>query len=104
MAGQTRNPRIAFVPSDAINELLKQFSATTGRTKASLVAELMDDLAPIIQMQVEAVRKIVARPEAVRQHITEMAMEAKAMIDQQVLNLPKPKRQRKRKGATSGPP
>jgi uncharacterized membrane protein YccC len=104
MAGQTRNPRIAFVPSDVLNELLKQLSETTGRTKAFHAGDLLNDLAPVIQMQVEAMRKINGRPEAARQHVMEMAMEARAMIDQAELELDKPRRQRKRKGATSGPP
>jgi putative cell wall-binding protein len=99
----TKNPRIAFVPSDIAQEVILQMAETSGQSRASVVAELMNDLAPVIKGQIEAHQKIANRPQEARQYIQDLAEESRAIIAQAELALDKPKRRRKRKGATSGP-
>ncbi len=99
----TKNPRIAFVPSDVVQELVSEMAEASGQSRASVVAELMDDLAPVIRGQIEAFRKIADRPSEARQHIQDLAEESRAVIAQAELDLGKPKQPRKRKVATSGP-
>jgi hypothetical protein len=100
----TKNPRIAFVPSDVVQELVSQMAEASGQSRASIVSELMTDLAPVIRGQIEAFQKIAARPEEARQYITELANDSRAVIAQTELEFDKAKRRRKRKGANSGPP
>lgn len=99
----TKNPRIAFVPSDAVQSVVSEMAEASGQSRASVVAELMDDLAPVIRGQIEALRKIADRPTEARQYIQDLADESRAQIAQAELALDKPKQRRKRKVATSGP-
>ncbi len=75
----------------------------SGKSRASVVAELMTDIAPVIRGQIEATRKIAGRPEEARQYLEDLANESIEKIGQAVLDLDKPKQPRKRKVATSGP-
>lgn len=100
----TKNPRIAFVPSDAVLALLTDLSESSGRSKASLVAELMHDLAPVIKGQVDAHRKLAARPEEARQHVQDLLDDTNAQLAQVQLELNEPRQPRKRKGPANGTP
>jgi hypothetical protein len=97
MARPYKNPRIAFVPSDAIHELVGQLSDASGESRAAIVSGLLDEIAPVILGQLEAFRKIASRPEEARQHIQDLANSSTAEIAQAVLDLDKPKQPRKRK-------
>ena len=101
-ARPTKNPRIAFVPSDQVHALVRRLSEASGQSRASIVSELMDDIAPVIQGQLEAFERIAARPDQAREHVQAFANEATAMIAQAMLDLPAPpkKRGRPRKHAT----
>jgi hypothetical protein len=99
----TKNPRIAFVPSDAVHAILVELSELSKESRSALVSGYMDDLVPVIRGQLEAFRKIAAHPEEVRQYVHDLADEARAQIDQAELSLDEPKQPRKRKVATSGP-
>ncbi len=96
---KTRNPRIAFVPTDAVLAILTEMSEVSGQTRASVVAELMDDLAPVIRGQIEAQRKLAGRPEEARQHVQGLIDQSRAQIAQAELDLGKPKQTRKRRSA-----
>jgi hypothetical protein len=99
---RTRNPRISFIPSDAAQAVILEMAEVSGKSRASVVAELMTDIAPVIRGQIEAFQKIAARPEEARQYLEELANESIERIGQTVLDLDKPKQPRKRKVATSG--
>jgi len=101
----TKNPRIAFVPSDAVLAVVAEMAEASGQSRASVVAELMDDLAPVIRGQIEAHRKLAGRPEEARQHVQELIDQSRAQIAQTELDLGKPKQpRRKRKGAKDEAP
>lgn len=99
----TKNPRIAFVPSDAVHKLVRELSESSGESRAAIVSGLMDELEPVIRGQLEAFRRIAARPEETRQHIQELANESMAKIAQVQLDLEEPKQPRKRRGANASP-
>jgi len=101
----TKNPRIAFVPSDAVHALVGELAETSGKSRASIVSELMDDIAPVIQGQLDAMRKIANRPEEAREHIRDLANESLATIAQVQMDLDTPQpRKRKQKGPKNGTP
>lgn len=95
----TRNPRIAFAPSDEVAALLKELSQLSGRTMAWHVQDMLSDLVPVYRAQIDAIRLIANRPEEVREHIRAKANEATATIAQALLDLDEPKQKpgRKRK-------
>jgi uncharacterized protein YbjQ (UPF0145 family) len=98
----TKNPRIAFVPSDAVHALVGQLSELSGESRAGIVSDFMDQMEPVIRGQIEAFRKIAARPEEARQYVQDLANESTAMIAQAVLDLDKPKQKRGRKPKDRG--
>jgi hypothetical protein len=98
----TKNPRIAFVPSDAVQALVERLSELSGESRAGIVAGFMDEIEPVIRGQIEAFEKIASRPEEARQQVVEYANEAAAMIAQAVLDLDKPKQKRGRKPKNQG--
>lgn len=99
----TKNPRIAFVPSDAVHAIVRELSNLSGESRAAIVSGYMDELEPVIRGQLEAFRKIADHPQEVREYVKDLADSARAKIAQAELDLDKPKQRRKRKGATSGP-
>ncbi len=98
---KTKNLRISFVPSDEVNALVVELAVAADQSRASIVAGLMDEIAPVIRGQLEAFRKIAARPDEARQYVQELANQSMATIAQATLDLDKPKQPRKRKGAMS---
>jgi hypothetical protein len=78
----TKNPRIQFVPSDVVHALVRRLAAASGQSRASIVSELMDDIAPVIQGQLEALEKIAARPDEVRAHVEALTASSEAQIAQ----------------------
>lgn len=78
----TKNPRIAFVPSDAVHALMEQVSKLSGQSKASIVSELMDEIAPVVQGQIDALKSLAASPEKARQYVQDYAAKATADIAQ----------------------
>jgi hypothetical protein len=78
----TARPRIQFVPTERTRALLDQISGLTGQSVASLAAEILDEAAPVIQGQLEAIRKIAGRPHEAKQYFEEYAAKATADIAQ----------------------
>jgi hypothetical protein len=101
---KTKNPRISFVPSDAVEALVKELADASGVSRASIVAELMGEMEPVIRGQIEAFRKIAARPEEARQHIQDLANATTANIAQAMLDLDEPKQPRKRRTVKNAAP
>jgi hypothetical protein len=101
----TKNPRISFVPSDEVHLLVASLSEASGKSRASIVSQLMTEIEPVIKGQLEAFQKIASRPHEARQLVQEYANQATAQIAQAMLDLDAPKqpRKRNRKVATSGP-
>ena len=84
--------------------MLRELSGLSGHTMAWHVGDMLTDLVSVYRGQIEAMKKIANRPEEAKQHVRALANEATALIAQAVLAFEQPKKPRKRKGATSGPP
>lgn len=97
-AGQTKNRRIAFVPSDHLAKVLNDLASSSGKSKASIVSEIMDEAAIVMEGQLRAYRQIAAAPGKAREVIQEYANQQVAAISQAVLEFaPPPPRKRGRK-------
>lgn len=96
----TKNPRIAFVPTDEFLGVISDLAEVAGKTKASLVAEILDTATPILRDQLAAYRAIAASPEKAKGVLQEYANKATADIAQAVIDFEKPKR--RRRSAKSG--
>jgi SET domain-containing protein len=81
----TKLPRIAFVPSEQVHELLRELSTLSGQSLASLVSEMMDEIVPVFQGQISAIRQIAASPEKAREYVHDYATKAMADISQTVI-------------------
>lgn len=93
----TKNPRIAFVPSDEVLRLVTHLAGASGQSLASIVSELMDDIAPVIQGQLDAFAAIAARPEKAREHIEALAAQSIAAIGQATMEFKTPRKPRARR-------
>jgi len=98
----TKNPRIAFVPSDRLDAVIRELSEASGKSRASIVSGLMDEIAPVLQGQLDAFRKIAAQPDEAKKIIEGYANEGMAQIAQAQLDLERPKQKPGRKPGGSG--
>ena len=80
----TKNPRISFVPSDRTLATLRTINSLSGKSMASVVSEMMDEMSPIFDEMIEALRKINQQPEKVREAIEQLANFARTEIAQAV--------------------
>lgn len=94
---KTKNPRIAFVPSDHVLALVTKLSQVSGQPKASIVSELMDDIAPVLSQQIEVFSAMLSKPEKAREHLVALAAQATAQIDQVVMEFKTPRKPRVRR-------
>lgn len=94
---KTKNPRISFVPSDEVLRLVSDLAGVSGQSMASIVAELMNDLAPVLSQQLEAFRAIASRPEEARSHIEALAAQSVAQINQLAMEFKTPRKPRARR-------
>lgn len=76
---KTVRPRIAFVPTEQVDKLLRELSELSGQSMASLASELLDEAAPVIRGQLDIMKKIASRPDQVKQYLQDYAN--KAVID-----------------------
>lgn len=90
-----KNPRIAFVPSDHLVKIITELSESSGKSKASIVSEIMDEAATVMDGQLKAYRQIAAAPAKAREAVQAYANEQIATIKQAVLDFAPPPRKRK---------
>ena len=72
----TKLPRICFVPSAHVRALLEQVSTLTGQSMASLASEMLDEVAPVVQGQIDALMALKATPDKARQYVQDYATKA----------------------------
>jgi len=95
MSRKTRNPRIAFVPSDRLRAVMERLAAASGKSMASIAAGLLDEAAPVLDDQLRAFEEIRARPDKAREVLDGFIVKQRAVIDQAVLDLDAPDHRRK---------
>lgn len=94
---KTKNPRISFVPSDEVLKLVSKLSELSGESKAGIVSELMDDIAPVVAQQIDTFTAMLAKPEKAREHLLELARQQHAAIDQVAMEFKTPRKPRARR-------
>jgi hypothetical protein len=82
----TKNKRIAFVPSDEVLRLVTKVSELSGQSKASIVAEMMDEVSPVFMNQIETMQALMAAPDKAREYVEDYAERVTAEIAQEVMN------------------
>lgn len=94
-----KRPRVLVTPSPDVWALLEEVHKLTGTPKAALIAEMLDDVAPVYRDQLEAHRKLAEAPEMARQIISQTGWQAVHQIAQAQLDLPPAKKSRRRRDA-----
>lgn len=97
---EPKRPRILVTPSPVVWKLLDDLHKLTGKPKAGMVAELLHEIAPVMQEQLEAMRELAAAPDKARQLVDEYAWRSVHTIAQAQLDLPSVKKGRAKKNAT----
>lgn len=108
MRVQPKRKRLLVTPSEETWRLLEEFNELTGKPRAAIVSELLDSVAEVVRMQLDALRKIKESPQEARRLLTEHLNEAVALAHQAQLDLDaaadgrtvKGKRARRRNGAS----
>ena len=67
-------------PGDAV--VVDRIAELSGRSRAFVVADLVDTMMPFVRQQLEAMEKIRATPELSETFLADMAARARAEIDQ----------------------
>ena len=101
MARQPQKPRIQFTPKPELRALLEKLSAMQGKSMAVVASELLDEVAPVIQGQIQAMEAIVGRPEKAQEAIQDYALKAVNDISQSAMDFGKPGKKRGRKNGTA---
>lgn len=91
-------PRLQITPTLQSHLLLERLSKLTGKGKATIVREMLDEAAPAMQAMVEAFEQLAKRPQEMEAVVHRMAAQAHQTIAQVTLDLdtgrkpgPKPK-------------
>lgn len=105
------NRRLQVVLSQQAAERLYELSALTGQGRATMVSELVDAAIPALAVAAEALRKVKNAPREAQAELARYATEAVVQLGQAQLELddvlaanPRPKRQKRNRGAKSAPP
>ncbi len=83
----TKHPRIQFTPTDRIAPLLRELSSLTGSSQSGIVRELMEEVAPALEMMLEAHRTLRDKPAQALAAVNRMAAQAHVTIGQATLDL-----------------
>jgi hypothetical protein len=96
-----KNERLAFRPSGPVRMALDDLHAITGKSRASLISEMLDGVAPLFVEQLKLLQQVADHPHKARELVQEFGMQGINTISQQLLDLPpvRPKRGRPRKHA-----
>jgi hypothetical protein len=107
----TTRRRIQVTPSDQVWALIDEVHGLTGTPKAAIVAEILDEIAPVFLNQIHALRMLQDTPREAQRLMQNFANESVAKLAQSSLDLDAAfngrtvmgKRAR-RKGAKNGTP
>jgi len=107
----TKRRRIQVTPSDEVWALVDEVHALTGTPKAAILAEILDEVAPVFSNQIQALRMLQESPREAQRLMQNFANESVGRLAQASLDLDnaidgrtvKGKRAR-RKGGKDGTP
>lgn len=92
-----------MTPSATVWAILSELNKVTGKPKASIIAELLHEVAPALQELLEAQKAVADTPEKAREIVNDYGWRSVQTIAQAQLDLVDPPRKRKsRKAAHAG--
>lgn len=100
MARQPQKARIQFTPKPELRALLEKLSEMNGLSLAATASELLDEIAPVIEGQIEAMKVIASRPEQAAELMSEFANRQMHTIAQANLEFGETQKKRGRKNGT----
>jgi hypothetical protein len=78
----TIEPRINVTPSPAMGPMLRELAKLTGKPVATVVRELLDEMAPILPEMLAALRVVKSRPEEAQAAMARVAATAQRDLAQ----------------------
>jgi hypothetical protein len=100
-ARKPRVQRIAITPTARLRSLLQELADLQNQSLSRVAAELLDEVVPVVQGQLDAMRAIASRPDQAAEAIQEFANRAINDVAQASLEFTKSEGQRRRKNAAS---
>lgn len=85
MAGKRK--RLLITPSDEVWALIDEVHQLTGTPKAAIVSEMLDEIAPVFQNTIHALRIVKEQPREAQRLIQNMANSVIAQASQAALDL-----------------
>lgn len=85
MASKRR--RLLLTPSDEVWALIDEVHALTGTPRAAIVSEILDEIAPAFQAQIQALRMVKEAPREAQRLINNYAAESMGKLAQAQLDL-----------------
>ena len=83
----TKRKRLQVTLSDEVWELVNEVHALTGTPKAAVISEILDEVAPVFQNTIHALRIVKEQPREAQRLIQNMANSAIAQASQAALDL-----------------
>ena len=83
----TKRKRLQVTLSDEVWELVNEVHALTGTPKAAVISEILDEVAPVFQNTIQALRIVKEQPREAQRLIQNMANSAIVQASQAALDL-----------------
>lgn len=83
----TKRKRLQITLSDEVWELVNEVHALTGTAKAAVISEMLDEIAPVFQNTIQALRIVKEQPREAQRLIQNFANEAVGKVAQASLDL-----------------
>lgn len=100
-AKKPRVPRIAITPTKRLRSLLEELAVLSNQSLSKVAVDLLDEVVPVIEAQLQAMRAIASRPEQAAERMQEYANKAINEIAQTSLEFTQSEGKRRRKNAAS---
>lgn len=82
-----KRKRINITPSDEVWALVDEVHALTGTPKASILAEILDEVAPVFTNQIQALRMLQEQPREAQRLMQNFANQSVGKLAQASLDL-----------------
>lgn len=82
-----KRKRLQITLSDEVWELVNEVHALTGTPKAAVISEILDEVAPVFQNTIQALRIVKEQPREAQRLVQNMANSAIAKVSQASLDL-----------------
>lgn len=95
-------PRLQITPSPHSHLLLERLSKITGKGKATIIRELLDEASPALEMMLAAFEQIDKTPEEMQAAVGRLAAQAHRTIAQATLDLDTDRKPGRKPGKKQG--